>query len=240
MAHDKDPYVKVPDAVLFEDLSNDELAAMVRLSCHMHHRWRSDRNLTLAEVGHETVLSKLDQMRITGKGRPDVAWKLLERLADIGSMSAERRGDVGAIQWPKWAEFHGSRGTDTPSPKPQPQTHPEKHVRREKKEKSPPAPRASIAPDALTEDQLRDVESYCSGKGIALSVSELRECWEIVALWSQGKGKTARVWPLAFKGYLRAGWPQERLQSRGQGDAFNGDSIDAIAARLAKPPKEMH
>lgn len=51
-------------------------------------------------------------MKITGKGRADVAWKSLRCLADFASMSIELRREVGVdvawISWPKWAEYNQS------------------------------------------------------------------------------------------------------------------------------------
>lgn len=45
---------------------------------------------------------------ITGKGRCDVAWTLLQRGCDVAGMSLQRCGDVATIFWPNYAEFQES------------------------------------------------------------------------------------------------------------------------------------
>lgn len=107
MATDRSPFVAIGDSLLDEPWDFETKAVLVMLSCHMHARWRAYRNLSLEEVAAAHPISKTDLMKITGKGRLDVALTSLRRLADVASMSVERRGDVVWISWPKWAIYNG-------------------------------------------------------------------------------------------------------------------------------------
>lgn len=98
-------YVRVADQVGHEKWNNDELAGLVRLMTHLHERWARDGRT--AEEAGQCEIGMADVMRITGKGRVDVARTSLGHLADIASISVEYRADVMAINWPKFSDFQG-------------------------------------------------------------------------------------------------------------------------------------
>lgn len=94
------------------------LATAVRLMGHLHERWSRD-GLT-AEQAITCVLGRGGLLRITGRGRTDVALTLLERLADVTGMMVERCGDDVRITWPKFSEFQGLPTRKPPDETPKP------------------------------------------------------------------------------------------------------------------------
>ena len=128
MATPRKNWFRLYHEILHSGLSNDELATLTRLVAHMTERWARD-GLT-PEQACTCTISRPTAMQITGKGRSDVALKLLETLArrsrghraDVGPMSARCLGDVIVIEWPNFAELQelGSRspGRDRGSQRP--------------------------------------------------------------------------------------------------------------------------
>lgn len=105
-------YFHVADSVADEPWSNDELAALIRLMGKMNTRWA--RNNLTPEQASTIRLGPTEIMAVSGKRRPDVALTLLERLADVASMSVRRDGYVVEINWPNFAEFQGYEGRARP------------------------------------------------------------------------------------------------------------------------------
>jgi hypothetical protein len=122
-------YVRIPNQILHDDLTNDQLATMVRLQAHMSDEW-ARRDLTAEQACTVRLTTPMIKL-ITSKGRRDVALKLARSLAQVASMSASINGDIIEIFWPKWAEFQGLKAVDSyrfgasspsPSPSPSPKT----------------------------------------------------------------------------------------------------------------------
>lgn len=101
-------YYKQPSSVWREDWSNDVLATIVRLQAYMEERWARD-GIDASEAGRVEIPMSIVQT-LTHKGRPDVAERLARSLADVATMSVERRGDVLSIDWPKFAEYQHNFG----------------------------------------------------------------------------------------------------------------------------------
>jgi hypothetical protein len=110
MATERKPFCRIETSLFREPWPDDLKLALVRLVMFMCDRWARDR-LTTDEAIRAT-LNKAQVAEISGKHRPDVASKLLQRLADVASISIERRGDFTSIYWPKLAETQGWASRD--------------------------------------------------------------------------------------------------------------------------------
>ena len=87
-------------AEMFAD--NDLLATWLRLG-HLAVERR-------AALTNDIFIVRDEELQgLTGKGRIDVARKLLERLADISPISVECSANIWTITWPKFAEKQGFR-----------------------------------------------------------------------------------------------------------------------------------
>jgi hypothetical protein len=106
MATDRKPYCKIETSLLREPWPDDVKLALVRLVMLMCDRWARDRIMDPDEACRIT-LSRAQIAEVSGKHRPDVARTLLERLANVASISLELRGDFASIYWPKLAETQG-------------------------------------------------------------------------------------------------------------------------------------
>ena len=111
--HRRSRWVRVSDLLLDKPWTNDQLAAVVRLLCFMRQRWA--REHLSPEDGCRVTIGPLDAMKITGKGRPDIAATSLGHLVDIASISAERRGNIVSIDWPNVADFQEWEGLEAGS-----------------------------------------------------------------------------------------------------------------------------
>jgi hypothetical protein len=80
--------------------SNDLLALWTRLGMLFVERWGGKR-------GDEIIIHDRELAYLTGKGRADVARKLLRCLADVSPISAEPNGEVWLITWPNFAKKQG-------------------------------------------------------------------------------------------------------------------------------------
>jgi len=118
MATPRNPYVCIGDSLLDEPWPFEIKAVLVMLSCHMHSRWRSDRRLSLRDVASSHPISVPDLLKITGKGRRDIALKSLRSLAEVASMSIRSEGEVVWIEWPKWAEYNETHSRDRAGERP--------------------------------------------------------------------------------------------------------------------------
>jgi hypothetical protein len=110
VATDRKPYCRIETSLYREAWPGDLKLALVNLVMLMCDRWARDRLTT--EQAIQVVLSKAQVAEVSGKHRTDVASKLLQRLADVASISIERQGDFTAIRWPKLAETQGWASRD--------------------------------------------------------------------------------------------------------------------------------
>ena len=98
---------------------NRLLVLWLRLGIEAVERW-ADR------TGDTFLIPDRELMALTGLGRQDVARTCLERLADVGPISAERFGEVWRITWPNFQrkqgffEKNGKESGTSPSPPPSP------------------------------------------------------------------------------------------------------------------------
>jgi len=123
MATARKKWLRVYDEVADHPWSNDVLATFVRLQCHMNTKWA--RNGLSREAACKPCLTAPIAFQITGRRRLDAALAVLREAGDAAGFSCEHRGDVIAIDWPKYAELQDlapDRGAGAASDLPPPQT----------------------------------------------------------------------------------------------------------------------
>ena len=175
MATPRKRYFIVAEKVLNRQWSNDQLAGLVRLMAYLNARWASE-GIDHDEAGYAEI-SKSDAMKITGKGRVDVAAKSLRSLADIAEMSVQRRGDVFVILWPNFPVFQGygtrKSGTSCLS---------ESDPDPEADEVSEDAPRAPLleSGDRLSPKRVADVKAM-QPRGVTYTEEQIQAWWAVVA-----------------------------------------------------------
>lgn len=212
MATPRKNWFKVPDSVAFDDLSNDELACLIRLQAYMNTRWARDGK-SESERGRCSISPAIAK-QITGKHRADVAATSLRHLADIASISVRYDGEVASIEWPKYAEFQETTSRETPPPSPISKTSPSQDFTNKKEEKreiatasrSTRSPRSAPAafPGSMTGS---DWDALGRKHGVDPS-----QLLEIAADWAgeKDRGYTAAGWSKAINRALRDRWEWTR------------------------------
>ena len=221
MATDRSPYVAIADSLLDEPWPSESKLALVMLSCHMHARWRSDRRLTMEQVAAAHPLSKPDLMKITGKGRADIALMSLRCLADVASISIELRGDITWIKWPKWAFYNSthsrSPGSNPPCDEPLRNRNRNRNRKGQERATSPPPDppnspkgkspkRKTQCPEILTADQWVRVFAWVTKNRPLFRDAFVRDQWNAHVEHHRSKENTAADWVLSFYGWLRREW----------------------------------
>lgn len=105
-------WFKVPDAVLFEDWSDEQLAILIRLQAYLNVQWaRGGKDDS--ERG-TAVLRPAEMTLVTGRKRTDNAVVALRKLAGISDLTIEFPNGNAVISWPKYAEFQKSQTDKRP------------------------------------------------------------------------------------------------------------------------------
>lgn len=192
-------WFKVPDSIAFDNLTNDELAGMIRLQGYMNARWARDGRRE-EERGRAALDSRLIMM-ITGKRRADVAAKLLERLANICEMFVERHADIIEIFWPNYAIFQEPDSRKSPSPISE--TPPSQEQERKRESRAPSEPPASRAPrsrssgkadrktrvpDKLDDEHLERVLRWAAGQKPPISPHAVAYGWKVFTAKARANG----------------------------------------------------
>lgn len=103
MATPRKHWFRVSDSLTRMPLSNDQLAALIRLMGALNTQWARDG--LDADQATEIVLRPGDLAEVTGKGTPTSGRRVLQGLAEVFSISVEARGVHTRVRWPKWADF---------------------------------------------------------------------------------------------------------------------------------------
>lgn len=105
MATARKAWFRVADALTKEDLSNDELATLIRLMGELNTRWARD-GLTAEESGCITLRAG-DLLSCTGSASLARARRIVHALAARVSLIVSTHGTNTTIEWRKWPEFQG-------------------------------------------------------------------------------------------------------------------------------------
>lgn len=198
MATPRKNWFKVPDSIAFDNLTNDELAGLIRLQGYMNTRWARDGK-SASERGHCTITPALAK-QITGKHRADIAATSLRHLADITSISVRYDGDIASISWPKYAEFQAVAFRESPAPSPITKTSP----RREKKRDTASASRPSVCPEDLPEREAVQASEWGTAKGF--TPDQMAYAWERVRDWARSKQIMRVDWVATLRNAMTDGW----------------------------------
>lgn len=213
MATPRKNWFKVPDSIAFDNLTNDELAGLIRLQGYMNARWARDGRKE-NERGRADLDSRL-MMMITGKRRADVAAKSIERLANIGEMFIQHNADTIEIFWPNYAIFQESDSRKLPSPRLLQEQEQEQEEEGEKE--APPAPVADATPRAPRRVLIEKPENFPDDSKVRLREWAGRKGFDRDLLnagldtfrdWVPVKPpyrRTIEQWEGAFKKILREG-----------------------------------
>jgi len=162
MATNRKAWFKVADSIGRDDLSNDELATLIRLMGALNTQWARD-GLT-AEESTSIVLRPVDLMALTGSRSLVRARRTIVHMRANVSLTVEEQGANTRIKWPKWASFQGlttrKQGKPDPEiaprlppPQKQTQTLEADAVREEKRDGKPPSAVALPFGEEITDDE---------------------------------------------------------------------------------------
>ena len=236
-------WFRVADEVAFEDLSNDQLACLVRLMALMNTRWA---RLGLdGEAAGRISLGLAELYLITGKHRKDVALKLLRSLAEstgleVGGCEVAARwlpggaqvaarwragdGQVTEIIWAKYPVFQGMASPTPTQPPPPPPPPPQE---REKAPPKRPKKWSGEFPDPIP-PELRDELLAWASRGASTpagrvypSEQDVDAGIEGLGLWAIGKGERKRCWASALKKSIR----EDHISGRSRGRRENVTDI---------------
>ncbi len=214
MATERKPYCRIETSLLREPWPDDLKLALVKLVMFMCDRWARDR-LTTDEAIRAT-LSRAQVAEISGKHRPDVASTLLQRLADVASISIELRGDFTSIYWPKLAETQGwasrdraisdrKRPQSAPAPAPAPAPAQKKG---QEKAASPPTrarssrPKKNLCPETPSPEQWQQILEWRKKKHLEFTDDHLKKQWSLLHAHHGGVGNRRENWLLSFYYWL--------------------------------------
>jgi len=90
MASPRARWFRVPDSIVREDWSNDQVATFVRLCGWLNTRWARD-GISREEAGR-AVVTPADLMKITGRRRSDYALRTFQELVVRFELAASKLG----------------------------------------------------------------------------------------------------------------------------------------------------
>jgi hypothetical protein len=218
-------WFRVADEVAFEDLSNDQLACLVRLMALMNTRWA---RLGLdGEAAGRISLGLAELYLVTGKHRKDVALTLLRSLADstgleVGGCEVAARsrpggaqvaarwragdGQVTEIIWAKYPVFQGMVSPTQPQPPPPDATATSSARTRPKGGRKGAA---TEFPEPFPDEGMLELQAWAKrGAKTAIgrvhpSQQDIDAGIEAIGLWARANGKTKPDWPAAIKNCIR-------------------------------------
>jgi hypothetical protein len=116
MATPRKHWFKVADSVLWDGLTDAELATMVRLAAYLNTRWARDG--LLPDEACNATLAPGAWAAVTGSKRIDSAEIRLSKLAAKSSLTVAKEGDNLLVSWPKFATFQGYATRESPESRP--------------------------------------------------------------------------------------------------------------------------
>ena len=221
MATPRKHWFKVMDSIARDDLSNDEVATMIRLLGMLNTQWARD-GLSGADAARITC-RPADLMACTGSESLARARRIADALSVKVGLTVDRVGKQTIIFWPKCLELQGwdspvsGNSKDSSPPRDSPsETKTKTKTKTETQEgaASPPS-RAkgkkvrklpTPCPDHLSDDEVRRVSEWAPLQDPPISPKSLGPAWARFVTWAHGKGERKKDWVAAFRNALLRGW----------------------------------
>ena len=215
MATARKHWFRVMDSIGRDDLTNDELATMIRLMGALNTQWARD-GLNGPDAASITLRSA-DLQALTGCLSLARARRTIVQLATKVTLTVDEQSTNTQIKWPKWLELQNLAAPTEGKPRealarelPPPQDARRKtQDARQKKERTPKKP-SGLCPSELPEPQSSQAIKWAEARGTPLAELEFR--WGRVCRWSEQKPtvkRTAAGWYSTLQNWVESGWGGE-------------------------------